>query len=755
MVQSGLKKALPLLSVAVLLTVAGLLLYFWDINKNVVLISHDSGIYGEEISLNLHIFRKGKIFYTTDGHAPDAGYTGTKEYTEPIVLSMGEDTATYGFQFRVFYEDGSCSEIYKRDYILDTGGTERFTTTYVVSVTGNEEGLFGDEGGIFARGNMFYEYMAENPDVNVISTVVPANYYSGVEVPVHASIFLQDGTQIIDQNCGIRIYGNYTRQHNQKSFKLKARYEYDSVNEFAYPFFQNLYSDAGGTLMDEFETLSFHNSGTDHDFGYGRTELVEELARQSGYGDLLAAESVTVYINGKYQGVYWLQNSYDDRYFEEKYGDYNGEMAVLEGTLGHMFSYDYLTAGQQESAAIYNDFKNWITSADMSDDGNWQRVCDTFDIDNFARYFAIEYYTGNHDWPQNNVKVYRYATGNPEDYKEGTVFDGRFRFLLFDLDYSFGLKFVDKYGQSVDSKRLEGFATSEGSTVLFSKMMQRKEFRELFLGYLMAMMNITFQSQHVEETLNEMNALRLEELRYMMEETDFLAGSYYEAYGVGLGGMQDTQREWENIVTYANQRPDVVIEELQEVFSCGREIPLTVLPERGRFYLCNIPMNNAFGGRWLEDVPIVIRGEHTTGYFTEGYYVNDVFYEGIVLNLYPWEIKGWKEGITIVPVIGFGERESLEIAEYRLDGSEDYVVLENTGTKPVKLEKYSLSDKEGYLSKGHLPGIVLQPGEQFAVYGKNYTGERDKKSMQLSFSWSSGERLYLYSQTGELLEVCE
>ena len=64
-------------------------------------------------------------------------------------------------------------------------------------------------------------------------------------------------------------------------------------------------------------------------------------------------------------------------------------------------------------------------SEHINDNNVYDEIQKLLDIDEFTNYMAIELYLGNSDWPNNNVKGYR-----SQD-------DGRFRFILFDLDQSF------------------------------------------------------------------------------------------------------------------------------------------------------------------------------------------------------------------------------------------------------------------------------------------------------------------------------
>ncbi len=743
----GLKRALPFVIILLACSMVCVMILFFDINRETLYISHESGIYSGSFDLSLFSYDSETIIYTTDGQKPQLGEDGTYEYNKPIEIECGNETTTYSFQICCVYEDGSLSDVYKRDYILDPLGEERFTTNYVVSITGNEEMLFGDESGIFVRGTQFYDYLAEHPDANVLDGPLPANYYMDIEVPVHAAFFLGDGTPIIEQECGIKIYGNVTRQSNQKSFRLYARYEYDDSNEFSYPFFHDLLTEGGQAPIEDWQRLSFHNSGNDNDYAYVRTELVGALARQSGFPDTLGAESVTVYINGKYQGVYWLQNSFDERYFKEKYGEYIGEMVVCEGSLGTLNVDEAETAAEVRCCNDYNDFLSWLEIADLNDDANWQRVCETIDVENFAHYFALQYYTGNFDWPQNNVKVYRYECGDGENYREDTIFDGRYRFLLFDTDYSLGLIFLGLHGRDVSVTRMNSFLTTNIDTVLFRALSQRQEFRDLYSAKIMYLINVIFTRDNMSNTLYNLNVTRYDELNYMITQTDILEGSIWEEYGVGLGDMTKTEVEWEKILQYAAQRPQYIIQELQEEWGYGKVIILKVSAnDMDNIRFNDMSVGNTFDGIWLNGVPVEISCDLSVGMVVEGYMINSDYVEGESLLVTAEVMEKYGDEINITPVISVEETQSLAVIEYNIQDSQDYIILQNNGTVDLNLQEYALADGEDSISGSMLPAVQLSPGEKYYVYGDKYVGEMEENGTQVAFSWNDQEQIYLYHE---------
>lgn len=710
-------------------------------------ISHESGIYDESILLTVSLFGPGVIYYTANGEKPELGEAGALPqnamiYEEPLLLELSEETTTYSFQFICMFEDGTFSEVYKRDYILDSKGRNRFSTTYIVSITGDEEKLFGYEEGIFVRGRQFDEYMAENPDVNPFGTNIPANYFSDVELPVNAAIFLQDGTWIINQNCGIKLFGNMTRAKNQKSFRLIARYDYDYANEFAYAFLPKLISEQGHTAVDAFQRLSFHNSGNDNGYAFIRTELIGELARKSGFSDVMVSESATVYVNGKYQGVYWLTNAYDDRYFKEKYGDYEGEMVVCEGELSYMLSENAETENEKQYMNDYNGFCAWVRTADMADDDNWNHVCEVIDIRNFALYMAIEYYVGNVDWPSNNVKVYRYKAARDEDYYEGTVFDGKYRYLLFDTDYGMGLKFLGWYGYDETEKRLENLCKYLPETFMFRHLLQREEFRLLFINSILHLMNEGFSFTSVSAVLDEYNAKRYQELKYMMEETDILKNSIWESDD---NNIENVDEELTKILTYAKQRPITVMEEMQEMWNCGERVELSVSSAMaGCVFVSGLEAEGSnYDCFCLENVPVEIMFIGGAGITVTGYHINSIFMEGEKIAFMPGEWAGADGRILIEPVFETEPVECLVISAYHIRGEEDYVILKNNGQVPLLLSDYALADSEEKWSRGRLPDVELEPGEEYVVYGEKYAGERAPDSTSVPFSWSRDEKILL------------
>lgn len=726
----------------VLFTMALLWGYHKYENRYEVKISHKSGFYSDSFDLTVETGSDAVIYYTTDGTLPDIENGELNIYSEPIHVALQDETTAYAYRFCCVFEDGTQSEIYNRDYLLDVNGAGRFSTTYVVSVTGKEEDIYGYEEGIFVKGARWDKYWEENPDASIWG-LIDGNFWIDKEIEVHATIFDAAREEVISQNCGLKIYGNYTRAKNQKSFRLIAREQYEGLNEFFYPFLNKLVSDESNAVIDNYQRLSLHNSGDDNGYGFIRTELVGELARQSGFPDVFVADSAVVFVNGKYQGVYWMSNSFDDRYFQEKYGDYDGEFYVCEGTLSEVWTD---SVESEEELAVhddYNAFVKRVVESDLEKPQNWDYVNEKLDIENFAQYMAIEYYIGNIDWPQNNVKVYAYRPSEGEEYREGTVFDGRFRYLLFDTDYGLGLRVVEAYGYEPNHERLASLCEEEESAALFAALMKKEEFRNLFVQSVLHIMNTGFRQDNIAKELYDMNGLHYVELEHMMQNTNLLKGSLLESDDNNIGNVLNEMTE---IVEYGQIRPGVVIQEMQNYLGLENLISVKVSADfSGVVRMNGFEISNDFTGNYFEDVPLRITCEPNPGITVTGYTINGEYRDGDFMEITPGEFATDLIEITIHTETD-ASVESLIISQYHTKGAQDYVVLENNGQTNINLENYCLTDDAKELTKGKLPQTILKPGEVYYVYGKEYTGRRERRSVQVSFSWSTDEEILLIRQ---------
>lgn len=563
-----------------------------DTSLNEITISKTEYFYSQSIDLELLSDRPGKIYYTTDGTDPSED---TLLYTEAIKLIAGDSVQATCIKVKAFYEDGSESDTVVHTYFVGKDAQDRYNTL-VFSVITDPYNLYDNEYGIFVEGKLRADYIDENPGVK-INPDAPANYNmrgKESEREVYLEVFESDGTKIIGQAAGIRTYGGWSRAREQKSVKIFARKEYDEQNnKFRYEFFpQKTSVDGRGNILDSFKQIVLRNCGNDNGFGFIRDELFQTLAGKAGYLDYEAVRPAALYVNGDYRGFFWLREVYCDEYFEDQYGKYNGRFEILEG--GETFKEEDADGDNIELINEYTSMYDKFSGMDLMDEANYQMVCKAIDVKNYLEYYAFNVYINNEDWPHNNYKTYRYYPSDNEEYREAP-FDGRWRYLLHDTDFSFGI-----YGSSPETQNIANYIGRNGeikeASPLFGQLIKRDDCRKIFIKKTLDLMNGTFSSDHLNSLLEEMNGERLNELQH----------TYSRELLEDWVSPADLSWRLSDIKNYASARANYILSSYKDYFGLGNIYALRVKNVAG----CKVTINS-FG------TETDFEGSYYTDYNTE------------------------------------------------------------------------------------------------------------------------------------------
>ena len=264
--------------------------------------SAPSGIYDAEFDVTISATDGGTIFYTLDGSDPACSksampYTGNIKITDRtgaanIVSAVDPVLISGNFNKVNSTKDGfTCDKVAPQDsavdkctviranvkYEDDTWGIEGSETYFVgsmqdhipgykeslsdfneklavISLSVNYDDLFDYETGIYVKGKTFDEDLEnylKNDQLWDGETArgLEANYkMRGKEWERECNMTMMelssDGSlsSVLNQNCGIRIQGNYSRSDLQKGFRLYAREEYGdntilfSLSSFAFKY---------------------------------------------------------------------------------------------------------------------------------------------------------------------------------------------------------------------------------------------------------------------------------------------------------------------------------------------------------------------------------------------------------------------------------------------------------------------------------------------------------------------------------------
>ncbi|MBR1744042.1 MAG: CotH kinase family protein [Lachnospiraceae bacterium] len=318
----------------------------------------------------------------------------------------------------------------------------------VISISMDQEDLFDKDKGIYVKGAEYdrslSEYLQTHSSLEGINVEhdLSKNYLQrgkAWERKAHIDYFETNGTEtncLLQQDCGIRIQGNYSREQLQKSFRLFAGAEYGKKN-FKYPFFADS-KDIKGEVMDKFKTLVLRNGGNDsYNFKY------KDIFMQSFLGDtacdVRTGRPCVVYLDGEYWGYYILQDDLTDNYLQQKTGADKGKIVGYKGTVEKKYEdtkykldEGKLPDGVTDQGYYMRDMLNYLDGHDLSNDNDYKAFMDQYvSEESMLDYFgAMIYMKNGYDWPNKNWTIWRTTEADPS-VKEA---DGKWRFVFNDLD---------------------------------------------------------------------------------------------------------------------------------------------------------------------------------------------------------------------------------------------------------------------------------------------------------------------------------
>jgi hypothetical protein len=243
------------------------------------------------------------------------------------------------------------------------------------------------------------------------------------------------GTPVFQQRIGLRLHGREQRIMPRKSFRLTFQDEEGRDTWLRYPVF----SEAGNR---QYRSLILRNGGGDARRAMLRDIVAGKIVAQTNSKVGVAnTKPVILLLNGEYWGIYYLTERFDEGYFEEKYRIPAKGLAIVEVPLdGGEKRGDVIAASgkAEKSVERYNQLlkqaKNCFGC--LGSDEARQYI----DLNNLRDYLIFELFFANKDWPINNTKAWRYQSLDNLQQNKDLIpeLDGRFRWLLFDLDSGLG-----------------------------------------------------------------------------------------------------------------------------------------------------------------------------------------------------------------------------------------------------------------------------------------------------------------------------
>jgi hypothetical protein len=603
--------------------------------------SLNSGFYADSIQVSLSVSAPGAIIhYTLDCFDPTEV---SPIYTKPIEINT--TTVVRARTYQAGYDPG---KIITHTYILN----QAFSIPTLSLIT-DPSNLWGERG------------IYDNPD----------NRGDEWERPATIEFFEINGSLAFSSDVGIRIHGGTSRAFEKKSFRYYFRSEYGQ-SKLNYQLFKP-------KEIDEFKrfvtSASFQDAPGNSAYGSGtllRDAVLHEIGRRIEPNISLGNRPVALFLVGKPWGIYNAIERIDQHLLEINFGIKAGDIIenfseALEGTRDR-----------------WDEMIAFLKSNDLSLPQNYEIAQSLIDIQNFTRYYILEIYGGNMDWPDYNNFSYRGF--NPGD---------KWQWILWDLDNAFAYISANTFELATDD-------TIRG-TLILRKLLENDNYRVYFLNECADLFNTVLQPENVKMIIDSLAAI-------IRNDIDFEVNRW--------GG---TIEEWENSIqflkNFADQRPERLCQFILWELDVEDRHLLTV--------------DNPAGGNGKVRINNIFIAE----YPWQGYYFEDIPIELVAFPNFGFKFKGWsdsshaneqkitlnmKADYTIYPVFELDlQKAEVVINEINYQSApdfdpEDWVELYNPMDQAIDLTDWHFKDNDNAHDFKFPDGTMIAP-KGFLVLCRN------------------------------------
>ena len=659
------------------------------------------GIYASGIKVSIAApNRKDSVYYTLDG-------------TEPTISSARAQReidipASKVLKARILKSGVMPGKVATNSYIIYDN-----KNLPVVSISMNPNDLWDFNTGIYVLG----------PNAESANPNFGANFWQDWEKACHIEMIESTGKRVIDQDAGVKIFGNWSRANAQKSLAIHARKSY-GPDEIKYKLFEN-------RPFDEFQSIVLRNSGNDWNNTMFRDGLTSTLTNDLNFEKMAYRPSI-IFLNGEYWGIQNIREKINEHFIASNKGVNPDSILMLENSGEVLLG----------SAGNWFDMYNFLSANSMTIESNYNRVASQIDISSFIDYFASQIFFANWDWPGNNIRYWK--TTDPAS---------RWRWIMYDTDFSFGI-WNNRYSASnslaeATDPNGPGWPNPPWSTLMLRKLLENTGFRNQFVNRFADLMNTIYLPERINKAIDQKSGAINDEI-----------GLHLKRWG---GGGQST---WlsnvQTIRNFVNDRPYNVFIHIQQKFKFQTPQRLKVVADSrsGTVQLNSIKLTEfPWNGTYYQDVPVTLTALPNAGF-------RFLRWDGITTNSNLKTITvNPKTGVQLTAVFESdgSHYENIVINEISFNNSAqpdpgDWIELFNKGTSDIDLSGWKLTDSDTTHSFVFGPNTWIKANDFLVVSNdltkiKSVFGEVNNLVGTFSFGFgNSADAVRLYSKNSDLID---
>lgn len=558
-------------------------------------VTPESKIFSGVLRINVDIPEGATLRYTFDGSTPtlENGLTST---TGQFSMSV---TRTY--RFALFKEGYLNSPVVTRSYIK----RDKSFNIPVVSIVTDPDHLYSQEIGFLTQGTNGRRGKG---------TSEFCNWNHDWDRPVNFEMFdPHTGEALINMEANMSRCGGHSKGFTPFSFKIKANKKYEGKNFLNYQFFSD-------RPYQKHKSLQFRCGGNDYICRI-KDAALQSIVRTSGIDvDLQNYVPVCHYINGWYMGTINMRepNNKHNVYANHGLNDDEIDLYEIECDSGYV-----QMCGTRDAWQRLKELSAQATNPQV-----YAQIQNLLDIDECCNYMAIQLYLGNNDWPQNNMKAWRPIMEN-----------GKFRFIVFDLDFAFHNSdpfppFASRqwytFCQLFDVPGVSRYTREVEIVPIFLNLIKNDDFRRRFIDAFCLVAGSVFEPERSRILVNRLVS----------------AVEYMQTRESGYPGRNVSPRKSaDEVINGLANRAPMLFDALQGygalgLSDSGQEVVLSANTEVARLSVNgqSVPLN-AFDGRLYP--PVTLQAQAPANYRFVGWKTLNQVNLGVGQTLIPFKSE-WK-----------------------------------------------------------------------------------------------------------------
>lgn len=510
--------------------------------------SKEGGFYSGNQTISIYAEDgDAKIYYTTDGKEPTIH---SNQYNSPININN-----TTPLRAIAVVNGEVTSEVTTATYFIGVNNIPM--NVKVISLVTDRDYVYGDELGAFVVGRNGSQVPSTCGSMDRT-----ANYMNDWDRPCNFELFDEKKSSQVNQEVKISAFGACSRTKAIKSIAVKANKAHGN-NKIDY----NLFREKPAL---KWKSLVLRNSGNDFGRMLFRDGYIQTLAASGMDLDHQAYEPVVVFMNGEYYAMLGMRERTNKDFVYSNYG---------------LKEEDFCIQTISKTGSTECDDYQIVKSLG---NGDFNRIDENIDVDEFLNYLLTEIYVFNKDWADNNNKAWK-RTEN-----------GKWRWILYDTEYSTSLYEENMTGNGFSNLNKVNY---------YNNIIQNPEMKRRLMTKFVTHAGTTFGEDNAEHVLDSMMNILSKEADYFR---DFLARK----------NIKESSLSWKDeamkVRNFIVARQNVVMGHVASNMQLGNPVPLRIYANiPGGSYTLNGLENirkSDFRSQYFTNSAIQVKANAPTGY---------------------------------------------------------------------------------------------------------------------------------------------